>query len=304
MIIPPYLKKGDTIGIVCPAGYMPIKKTNTCISTLQSWGFKVEIGKTLGGKQKNYFSGTDDERLQDFQTMLDDKNIKAILCARGGYGVSRIIDRINFTKFKQNPKWIIGFSDITVLHAHLNKQIKVASLHSPMAAAFNNNGFKNEYILSLKKSLTGLVNKYQCDTHTYNKLGKLQAELIGGNLALIAHLIGSKSSYKTNNKILFLEDVGEYLYNIDRMFIQLKRVGMLDNLKGLIIGKFSELKDTTSPFGTDVYSIIYEHVKDYSYPICFDFPVGHITENVALKIGVQYELDVSKSKVFLKEILN
>ncbi|MBX2930315.1 MAG: LD-carboxypeptidase [Chitinophagaceae bacterium] len=301
IIIPPYLKKGNTLGLLCPAGYMPIKKATTCIQTLESWGFNVVIGKTLQGKQKNYFSGTDKERLDDFQTMLNDENIKAILCARGGYGVSRIIDDINFSKFKKNPKWIIGFSDITVFHAHINRQYKIATLHSSMAAAFNDEGFKNEYILSIKKALTGANNTYTCNAHQLNHLGTATGELIGGNLALIAHLIGSKSAYQTANKILFIEDVGEYLYNIDRMFVQLKRAGMLNNLKGLIIGKFAELKDTTSPFGATVYNIIHHHVKDYHYPICYDFPVGHVTENVALKVGVEHTLTVQKNKVTLKE---
>jgi len=300
--LPPNLKKGDSIGMLCPAGFMSLKNANTCIQTLTKWGFKVFVGKTLGGKQKNYFAGTDDERLADFQQMLDDENIKAIFCARGGYGVSRIIDTLNFSKFKKNPKWIIGYSDITVLHAHINSQLKIASLHAPMAAAFNNNGFKNNYTLSIKKAITGYLGKYTCATHAFNKQGEATAELIGGNLVLIAHLIGSKSAYKTTNKILFIEDVGEYLYNIDRMFVQLKRAGVLDKLKGLIIGKFSDLKDTTAPFGLDVYTIIQHHVKEYHYPICFDFPVGHVTENVALKVGGIYTLKIDKKKTMLMEI--
>ncbi|HNJ58105.1 MAG TPA: LD-carboxypeptidase [Chitinophagaceae bacterium] len=300
--VPSYLKKGDTIGLVCPAGYMPLNKATTCINTLQNWGYNVCIGKTVGGKQKNYFSGTDVERLNDFQAMLDDDAIKAILCARGGYGVSRIIDQLNFTKFKKNPKWIIGFSDITVFHAHINNQYNIATMHAPMAAAFNDNGFKNEYILSLKNALAGKKNKYYCKPHILNNLGKINGELIGGNLALITHLIGSKSAYNTNKKILFIEDIGEYLYNIDRMFVQLKRSGALNNLNALIIGGFSELKDTSKPFGQEVYNIIHFHVKDYNYPICFNFPVSHNRENVTLKIGINYELNIQKNSVVLKEL--
>lgn len=301
--IPPYLKKGDTIGIVCPAGFMPFEKAQTCIDVLQQWGYKVKVGKTLGGNQINYFSGTDEERLQDLQTMLDDASIKAILFGRGGYGVSRIIDDINFSAFKKNPKWLIGFSDITVLHAHVNKQFKIATLHAPMAAAFNDGEFKNEYITSLHKAIKGITSNYNCMPHAFNQLGVVNGELIGGNLCLIAHLVGSKSSYQTKNKILFLEDVGEYLYNIDRMFIQLKRSGMLDNLKGLIIGGFTDIKDNTVPFGTDFYHAIQQHLKNYTYPICFDFPVSHNKENYALKIGVQHQLKVTKTKVYLKEII-
>jgi muramoyltetrapeptide carboxypeptidase len=301
IILPPYLKKGDTIGIVCPSGFMPYENAQTCIAILQQWGYKVVVGKTLGN-QFHYFSGTDDERLHDLQNMLDDENIHAVLCSRGGYGLSRIIDKIDWRKFKKNPKWIIGFSDITVVHAHINRNLNIASLHAPMASAFNDGEFKNEFIQSLHKAIKGVTSNYNCIVNTFNKTGKCEGELIGGNLCLIAHLIGSKSSYQTKNKILFIEDVGEYLYNIDRMFIQLKRAGMLQNLAGLIIGGFTELKDTERPFGKNIYEIIHEHIEEYNYPVCFDFPVSHEKENYALKIGVQHALTVSNKKVQLKEI--
>ena len=298
---PPYLKKGDTIGIVCPSGYMPAENAETCIKTLESWGYKVKVGSTLGS-QFNYFSGTDKQRTQDLQKMLDDTNIKAILCGRGGYGLSRIIDKLNFQKFKNNPKWIIGFSDITILHAHVFQHYQIASLHAPMAAAFNDDGYKNEYIISLKNALNGVATNYTCATHTMNKIGSGEGELIGGNLSLIAHLVGTHSSYKTRHKILFLEDVGEYLYNIDRMMIQLDRAELFKHLQGLIIGGFSDMKDTTTPFGMDILTIINQHVKDYKFPICFNFPVSHETENFALKIGVKHELKVGKEGVNLKEV--
>ncbi len=301
MIIPSYLKKGDTIGIVCPSGYMPFDKVETCISTLVKWGYKVVVGKTIGN-QYNYFSGTDDERLNDLQLMFDDINIKAILCGRGGYGLSRIIDKINFSKFKKNPKWVIGYSDITLLHSHINKQFKIATLHSPMAAAFNDEGFKNDYVLSLKKNLKGNKIKYSCKTHVNNKIGVAFGQIIGGNLCMIAHSIGTKSAFTTKNKILFLEDIGEYIYNIDRMFLQLKRAGFLKNLAGLIIGSFTDLKDTTTPFGKDVYSIIKEQVAEYNFPVAYNFPVGHQTENYALKIGCKYSLNVNFKTVSLQEI--
>jgi muramoyltetrapeptide carboxypeptidase len=169
--VPPYLKQGDTIGIVCPAGYMPFEKAETCIHTLQEWGYKVKIGKTLGN-QSNYFSGTDKERLDDLQLMLDDPEIKAIFFGRGGYGLSRIIDEINFKAFTQNPKWIIGFSDITILHAHINQQFRIATLHAPMAAAFNDGGFDNEYVQSLRKTFEGINYKYACPPHKLNKIGQ------------------------------------------------------------------------------------------------------------------------------------
>jgi len=299
--IPPYLQPGDCIGIVCPSGYMPYEKAQTCINTLQQWGFTVKVGKTLGN-QFNYFAGTDEERLTDLQQMLDDDSVKAILCGRGGYGLSRIIDAIDFTRFAQRPKWIIGFSDVTVLLAHVYEQLHIATLHSPMAAAFNDGGANKAYVQSLRHALTGKPAHYTVDAHTYNRAGKATATLVGGNLAMVAHLIGSPSAYNTNNKILFLEDIGEYIYNIDRMFLQLKRSGMLQQLAGLIVGGFTDMKDTTIPFGDDVYHIIHEHVKEYNYPVGFNFPVSHDTTNYALKIGGVYTLRVGDEVVLSEEV--
>jgi muramoyltetrapeptide carboxypeptidase len=299
-IIPPYLKEGDTIGIVCPAGFMPVEKLQTCIQVLMEWGYKVKAGNTVGS-QYNYFSRTDEERLNDLQQMLDDDSVHAILCGRGGYGVSRIIDSLNFKRFKKKPKWIIGFSDITVLHSHIYSRFKIASLHSPMAAAFNDDEYKNEYVQSLKLALEGKKAKYVCEITPYNNLGTATGKLAGGNLSLISHLIGTRSDIDTTGKILFIEEVGEYIYNIDRMLYQLSRSGKLDKLAGLIIGGFTESKDTTIPFGKDVQEVIYEVVKLYKYPICFQFPVGHSRENYALKIGVDYQLHVGKKKVGLRE---
>jgi muramoyltetrapeptide carboxypeptidase len=301
ILIPPYLQKGDTIGIVCPAGYMPYENAETCINALQQWGYKVKIGKTLGN-QFSYFSGTDAERLTDLQQMLDDTEVKAILCARGGYGLSRIIDDIDFKRFEKNPKWLIGYSDITLLHAHIYTKYKIASLHSPMAAAFNNGGAANEFVQSLKKAITGELFNYSCDGNLLNREGLADGDLIGGNLSLVIHLIGTVSDFDTTNKILFLEDVGEYLYSIDRMIMQLKRAGKLKKLSALIIGGFTELKDTTIPFGQDVYDLIFDKIKEYDYPVCFDFPVSHTDRNYALKIGVRHQISITGKKVVLKEL--
>jgi muramoyltetrapeptide carboxypeptidase len=298
---PPYLRKGNTIGLTCPAGYMELDKVQNCIHTLQSWGYEVMVGKTIGSKSKTYFSGTDAERRDEFQAMLDDKNIHAILCGRGGYGVSRIIDDLDFSLFKKHPKWIIGFSDITVFLAHLHTQLKTASIHSPMANAFNDGGEKNQYVLSLQKALKGTKTNYKAAFHPMNKLGKSSGQLIGGNLALLAHLCGTRSTYKTNGKILFIEDIGEYIYNIDRMFLQLKRAGHLKNLAGLIVGKFTDIKDNPRPFGQTIPELILQHVAEYNYPVCFEFPVSHEQENLALKVGMKYELSVTKKTVQLKE---
>lgn len=302
MTIPPYLKKGDTIGITCPAGYMQADQAQTCIETLQNWGFEVMVGKTLGSDSKNYFSGTDEERLNELQAMLDDKNIHAVLCGRGGYGMGRIIDKISFTKFKKNPKWIIGFSDITLLHSHLEKNYQIASLHAPMAAAFNDEGYKNEYIGSLHKAILGKKASYSIPSKPIDKLGNTTAKLVGGNLTLLANAIGTPSAIETKGKILFLEDIGEYLYGVDRMLHQLKRAGYFKKLAGLVIGGFTDMKDTTRPFGKSIEEIILEVVADASYPVCFDFPVSHSKENLALKIGAKYQFSITKKYVRLKEV--
>ncbi len=299
--IPPSLRKGDTIGIVCPSGFMPADKAATCIRVLGEWGYNVRIGNTLGN-QFHYFSGTDEERRADLQEMLDDADIKAILCGRGGYGMSRIIDALDFTRFKKSPKWIIGFSDITLLQAHLHTKYKMASLHSPMAAAFNDGEFANEYIQTLRKALKGNKLSYKCAPHSFNQLGTATGELVGGNLSLIAHMAGTHSAFNTKNKILFLEDVGEYIYNIDRMLIQLERSGVFSQLAGLIIGGFTDMKDTVIPFGTKITELIHQRVSKYRFPVCFDFPVSHERENYPLKVGVQHELIVGAKTVRLNEL--
>jgi muramoyltetrapeptide carboxypeptidase len=298
---PPYLQKGDTIGLVCPSGAMPVEKASECIRVLnEEWGFQTRVGKTVGS-QFNYFSGTDEERLNDFQQMLDDDEVKAILCARGGYGLTRIIDKIDFKKFKKQPKWIIGYSDITILHCHLYSNYYISSLHAPMASAFNDAGYINRFVQSLRNALEGKKAKYQCNPHEFNKKGEAIGELIGGNLSLLAHLTGTDSDIKTRGRILFLEDVGEYLYNIDRLMRQLKRSGKLSKLAGLVIGGFTDSKDTEMLFGQPAYEIIRDVVKEYDYPVCFGFPVSHEKENYALKVGVGYKLKVGKSKVILEE---
>lgn len=292
--IPPYLQKGDTIGLVSPAGHMEKAKIQACIDTLQRWGYKLKLGKTIESRSKNYFSGTDEERLTDLQHILDDSKVKAVLCARGGFGISRIIDEVDFTKFKKNPKWIIGYSDVTVLHSDIFSNYHIATLHAPMANAFNDGGYKNKYVQSLKLALEGKKASYSCKPNKLNRKGKAEGELVGGNLSLLAHITGTRSDINTKGKILFIEDVGEYLYNIDRMLLQMKRSGKLDKLAGLVVGGFTENKDTTRAYGKKVYDIIYDAIKKYSYPVCFGFPVGHQKENYALKVGGKYKLSVGK----------
>lgn len=301
---PPFLKKGDTIGLICPAGYMSGERVETCIRTLEEWGYTVKTGKTVGGDSETYFSGTDAERLADFQDMLDDDGVQAVLCARGGYGTGRIIEGIRFKRFRKNPKWIIGYSDVTVLHAHLYTNFKIASLHAPMAAAFLDDGNRNEFVLSLKNALEGKKMSYDCPPHAFNRRGTAEGDLVGGNLALLAHLCGTGSDINTRGRILFIEDVGEYLYNIDRMFYQLKRNGKLSKLAGLVVGGFTEIKDTERPFGQTVEEIIRDIVAEYDYPVCYDFPVSHTDRNYALKSGLRHRLKVGKNKVTLTEKLS
>jgi len=298
--IPPYIKKGDTIGITCPAGYMAKEKAQACIRTLQQWGFEVMVGKTLGSNSNNYFSGTDEERLNELQAMLDNESIHAVLFGRGGYGVGRLIDKLDFSQFRRKPKWLIGYSDITVLHSHIHSNYKIATLHSPMAAAFNDG--ENEFITSLHKAITGKKMKYKYDVHALNKQGTAVGELVGGNLSLLAHLVGTASDIDTKNKILFIEDIGELIYSTDRLLYQLLRSGKLAEVAGLIIGKFIDVKDTERPFGKNIDEVISDIVKQFDYPVCFNFPVSHTKENYALKVGVKHELKITGRSVSLSEL--
>jgi muramoyltetrapeptide carboxypeptidase len=301
MHLPSYLKKGDSIAITCTAGFMPRKNADACIKALKKAGYKVMVSHTIGGNSKNYFSGTDADRLAELQHYLDDKNIKAILCGRGGYGTGRILDKLNFSKFIKNPKWIIGFSDITILLNHITQNFNIATLHAPMSTAFNNASHNPENTASLLRTLNGISSEYVCEPKRQNKLGKVKGKLVGGNLALLANAIGTTSDIKTKNSILFIEDIGEQLYAVDRMLHQLKRAGKLQYLKALVVGNFTDMADTDRPFGKTIYEIIADIVADYDYPVCYDFPVGHGTENRALKIGVKYELVISATQVTLKE---
>jgi muramoyltetrapeptide carboxypeptidase len=301
VVLPPYLKKGDTVGIVCPAGFMDAAKVKECVRVMtEEWGFRVRVGSTVG-KQDNYFSGSDEERLADLQAMMDDVSVKAILCGRGGYGTGRIIDQVDFRVFRKHPKWIIGFSDITVLHSHILARYKIASIHGPMANAFNEGGYKNEYVQSLQAVLKGRKMKYTSAPHRYNRMGRADGILTGGNLSLVAHLTGTQSEVDMRGKILFLEDVGEYLYNIDRMLHQLRRAGKFDGLAGLVLGGFTDSKDTTTPFGKNIDQILFETVRDFDFPVCFGFPVSHEKENVALKVGASYSLRVTAKGAVLRE---
>jgi muramoyltetrapeptide carboxypeptidase len=307
MLKPAYLKAGDIIGITSPAGYITPDEINPAIIQMESWGFKIRVGDTIGKKDFT-FGGTDEERTNDLQQMLDDPKIKAIMCARGGYGAVRIIDKLNWSKFKLKPKWIIGFSDITIFHAHLNKNFGIASIHSKMCNSFPDDWSKAEpvqieTIESIRDVLKGEKIKYSVVPNENNKPGKAEGILVGGNLKTLESLAGSASDINTAGKILFVEDTGEYMYSIDRMFWNLKRSGKLSKLKGLIIGGFKVKVDPdTEDFGKKLQEVVLEKVKGYSYPVCFDFPVGHQRNNFALKCGARHMIEITATDVIFKEL--
>src|ERR1043165_7443526 len=274
MNVPPYLKKGSTIGITCPSGYVSRERVSYAIEVLKLWGFKVIVGQTVGSEHF-YFSGNDDARLTDLQDMIDNPEIDAILMGRGGYGMSRIIDRLDLTELKHKPKWICGFSDITVLHNHIQARLIMPTLHSVMWGAFTTESVNTDYIKSFYDAITGESLHYNTPASPFNRQGEADGILTGGNLAILAHLTGSVSEVDTTNKILFIEDIGEHLYNIDRLLFNLKRAGKLDNLKALLVGSFTDNQDTERPFGQTVEEIIWDKVQEYNYPICFNFPCGH-----------------------------
>lgn len=304
---PKYLKKGDLVGITSPAGYLMKERILPAMERLQEWGFKVKIGAAIG-QREHTFGGTDEVRAKDFQEMLDDPDIKAILCARGGYGFSRIIDRLDFTRFVQEPKWIIGFSDITVLHSHLNKQFGIASIHAKMCNSFPENwaaatGVQKATIESIKSALTGEKMEYPAPKTIFNRPGTAKGILVGGNLKIIESMGGTPSDLDTRGKILFVEDVSEPLYSIDRMFWNLKRSGKLSALAGLIVGGFKIKPDPPDEvFGIELTEIVTNLVKEYNYPVCFDFPVGHQVDNFALKCGIEHELTVGNDGTVLRAL--
>jgi len=293
--IPPYLKENDTIAIVCTARKLTFDEVLPAVRLLNGWKLKVRIGKTIG-LDNFQFSGSDRERAEDFQTMLNDPAIRAIWCARGGYGTARIIDRIDFSGFLENPKWIIGFSDVTVLHSHIHN-LGVASIHSIMP--FSVEKSTSDAKKKLQNSIFGKPISYKIPSSSYNKNGQAKGVLIGGNLSILYSLLGSKSSIDTREKILFIEDLDEYLYHIDRMAINLKRNGYFDKVKGIIVGGMIDMHDNKIPFGRNAYEIILDITKEFNIPICFDFPAGHLPDNRALILGKQIHFEVNNNFVWI-----
>ncbi|WP_029281420.1 LD-carboxypeptidase [Pedobacter sp. R20-19] len=293
---PPYLKKGDKIALVCPAKKLP-KPIDEAIAILSSWGLEVIIGESVYASH-HQFAGTDELRTKDIQQFLDDPSIKAIIAGRGGYGTIRIIDELDFTQFNLNPKWIIGFSDITVLLSHIISQSEVQCIHGQMPYTFEESA--SEALDSLKNALFGEQQVYQYESEFPNRSGEATGLLIGGNLTLLAMLQGSVSEMDFNDKILFLEDVGEHEYSIDRMLRMLKRAGKLAHLKGLIIGAFNEIEVEKIPFGQTVEEVIWDIIREYDYPVCFNFPTGHIDHNLTMVLGAKVLLKVETNNVQFK----
>jgi len=289
----PYLKKGDQIAITCPAKKLP-KPMDDAVKLLQSWDLEVVIGETLNASY-HQFAGDDELRTRDIQRFIDDDRIKAIIAARGGYGTIRIIDRIDFSRLKQSPKWIVGFSDITVLHSHVYTKLGLQSIHGQMPV--NIPDASSQSLVSLKQALFGEPVTYQFKSHALNRPGNCCAPIIGGNLSMLIAILGSASDMDYSGKILFLEDVGEYLYAVDRMLYALKRAGKLSKLTGLMIGGFTELKDNDIPFGFTVAEMVRALVDEYDYPVCFDFPAGHIPDNRAIILGKTLNLQVDAQGV-------
>lgn len=296
MIIPQFLKAGDTVAIVCTARKFFPEDAKPAIDLLESWGLNVKLGKTIG-LDNFQLGGTDNERAADFQAQLDDENVKAIWCARGGYGTVRIIDALDFTKFKKHPKWIMGFSDVTVLHSQLNVE-RVASLHSIMPFTVPN--APKEVKETLRKALFGETISYTIPSKSYDVKGTASGELVGGNISILYSLLGSKSAIDTKDKILFIEDLDEYLYHIDRMMYNLMRNGYFENVKGIIVGSMTDMHDNEIPFGQNEVQIITEIAKENRIPIVFEFPAGHQIDNRTLIFGQQVYFEVNEKEVNLQ----
>ena len=291
MIKPQSLRKGAKIGVISTARKISKDEIGYAQTLLKSWGFIPVLGDALF-EECWQFAGTDDQRLKDLQFMLDNKDIDAIICARGGYGTSRIIDGVDLTAFMKQPKWIAGYSDVTVLHSHIQSKCGVQTLHASMPINFSNN--TKEALDSLKIALTGNPLNYKIIANELNKKGNAEGMLTGGNLSILYSLVGTSSDIDTENKILFIEDVDEYLYHIDRMMVSLKRSGKLSNLRGLIVGSMNKMHDNDIPFGNTANEIIWQTVKEFDYPVCFGFPAGHIDDNRTLIFGNKIILKVDK----------
>lgn len=294
MIIPDYLKSGDTVAIIATARKISQEEIQPAITLLQNYGLSVLLGPNLFTID-NQFAGTTEQRASDLQWALDHREAKAIIIARGGYGTVKLIEHVDFSEFKKQPKWLVGYSDVTVLHNAIHN-LDIATLHATMPINFLKN---EEATKTLIDGLSGKLERHIAEPHPLNKMGNASAELVGGNLSLLYSLSGTNLDIDTTGKILFIEDLDEYLYHIDRMMMQLKLSGKLKGLKGLVVGGMSDMRDNTVPFGKTAEEIIFDIVKDYNFPVCFNFPAGHIDRNLALSFGKTVYLHVSTKEVRL-----
>jgi len=296
MMTPPFLKPGDKVAIVATARKVSVQELAYALESLTKWGLQPVLGKNIYAAD-NQFAGSDEQRAEDLQWAINDDSIKAVFIARGGYGTIRIMDDVDYNKLKTTPKWMVGFSDVTVLHSHIHKFCEVATIHGVMPFSFNKNA---ESLETLRKCLFGEKVKYEFPAEKLNRVGESQGLLVGGNLSLLYALAGTPEDLNTDGKILFLEDLDEYLYHIDRMMMNLKRSGKLSKLAGLVIGGFTDMKDNAIPFGKTAYEIIYDLVKEYPYPVCFGFPAGHVERNLALYLGKEVKLNVNSTSSTLE----
>lgn len=296
--MPPFLKPGDTIGILSTARHIPIEAVAPVKTYFEEQGFRVVLGRSIG-TQWHQFAGNDEERLADLQAMLDQPDIHAILTAKGGYGTIRILDNIDWTGFKKHPKWITGFSDVTILHAHLNEQLGIQSIHGPLANLSEASPERWEAIHSLHAALTGQFKQITVNYHPFNKVGVGKGIVTGGNLSILYSLLGCPEAFDPIGKILLLEEVDEYLYHLDRMLWSLRRAHKLEGLAGIIIGGMSEIKDHQVPFGYSAEGLLKNHLQAFPGPVAFGFPVGHIPYNQSCFLGTEAKLAVNENRAVL-----
>ncbi len=297
---PGYLKPGDEVAIVSPSFYIDEDKIAFAESILKQWGLRVRIGENALHRE-GPFAGSDKDRLNDLQEMTDDSGIKAVLCSRGGYGMSRIIGSVDFSALKINPKWYVGFSDITVLHMWLSEVCGIASIHGEMPLNYNTHAGSEYVIRTLQQALFGEYKPIIWEGTIINS-GNAGGELTGGNLSLLYSLIGTPAEPDTKGKILFIEEIGEYYYHLDRMLTSLKLAGKLDSLSAILVGGMNDIKETKMPWIKGIEETISEVVREYNYPLFFNFPAGHIDDNRAFYIGRQAKIEIKGRNAILTYI--